>query len=277
MFSRVLPTAFAIALLACAAHHSSTDDTDADLAQDGSDTSSIENDTETMTTSFVAPAGATLGLATAGDLGGGTMQLDDVGDAVRGAYVPAGCATVTSDTTNHVATYTFNGCSGPYGLASVTGTVKVTYANPEPAHLVLDFVGTGLRVNNATADWTAHADIKASAVGRRDMLWTAKLTGETARHKPISRTNQKRISWSVGGECVTVNGASDGQVGNRGVHTDIIAYSRCKGECPAAGSEIRIVNTENAREIDITYDGGRTATYTAANGVQSTVTLACGL
>jgi hypothetical protein len=76
---------------------------------------------------------------------------------------------------------------------------------------------------------------------------------------------------------VRVNGASDGLVGNRGVHTDIRNYSRCKGECPAAGSEIRIVNVDSGRSIDIKYDGGNSATYTGANGVESRLVLACGL
>jgi hypothetical protein len=159
----------------------------------------------------------------------------------------------------------------------VSGTVKVTYTNPGPAQLVLDFVGTDLRVNRATVDWSAHADILAGRLGRRDMTWTAHLTGTTARGRPLTRSNKKSISWTVGGECVTVNGASDGQVGNRGLHTDIVNYSRCRGECPAAGSEIRIINTDNGRAIDIKYDGGRSVTYTAPNGAQTVLTLACGL
>jgi hypothetical protein len=108
------------------------------------------------------------------------------------------------------------------------------------------------------------------------MSWSAKLTGTTARGKPLSRTNSKTIAWAVGGECVSVTGSSDGQVGSRGLHTDIIDYSRCRGECPAAGSEVRIVNTDNGRTIDIKYDAGGVVTYTGPNGGQSQLTLDCG-
>jgi hypothetical protein len=278
MLSRLPSILIALALAACAHHHASPDDDARELAQDGSDSSAVENDTETMTTSFVAPTGAQLSLASAGGLLGSTMNLADVGDVVVGSYVPAGCATVVNDTASRTVTYTFDRCSGPYGLLNVSGTVKVAYANPEPARLILDFTGTNLQVNKAAVDWSAHAEITAfPAAARREMTWSAHLSGTTARGRALVRRVTRSIVWIVGGECVTVNGSSDGQVGSRGIRTDLIHYSRCKGQCPAQGSEIRITNLENGRSIDIQYDGGRLARYTAPSGVQTEITLACGL
>src|SRR5262249_9125273 len=160
-------------------------------------------------------------------------------------YVPAGCLTVTNDTASQTVTYAFNGCSGPYGLLNVTGTIKVTYASPSATQLVLTFSAAGLKVNRATVDWTAKADIVANAARRRDMPGGASLNGVTARGRTFSRKNEKSLRWTVGGQCIEVNGSSDGTVGDRGVHTDVINYSRCRGECPAAGSEIRVTNTTN--------------------------------
>lgn len=269
-------------LAGCAAHHSAAadDDTTA-LAQDGTDTSATENDTETLSSSFIASTG-TLGLASSGDLGGGALAAANVGDAARATYVPAGCLTVTSDPTSRTATYHFDHCSGPYGLGEVTGTVTVTLtpvasSATGASRLKLDFTGTGLKVNRATADWTAQADITSTPTGSRSMVWRAQLSGTTARGRAFTRTNQKTIAWTVGQECVLVNGFSDGNVIGRNIHTDVINYSRCKGECPAAGSELRITNATNGKVVDIKYDGANRATFTATNGSQTQIVLACGL
>jgi hypothetical protein len=265
----------------CAAHHSTVvDDDTTTLAQDGSDTSAAENDTETISQSFIASSGA-LALASTGALAGGELTTANLGDGARALYLPAGCLTVTSDPATRTASYVFDHCTGPYGLLDVTGTVKVTSAAPAAstsgARLVLDFVGTGLKVNRATADWTAHAEIASTAIGNRTMTWKAQLTGTTARGRAFTRTNVKTIAWTVGQECVLVNGSSDGDVTGRNIHTDVIHYSRCKGECPAAGSEIRITNVTSGKTVDLTYDGGNHATFTGPAGKQTDVVLACGL
>jgi hypothetical protein len=243
MSSRATFVSFAVVLFACAAHHKAADDDTSALAQDGADTNAAENDAETMTTSLVAPAGTSLGLASAGDLGGGSLHVNDIGDVVRASYLPAGCATVTNDTVLQVAVYVFNGCTGPYGLVNVSGTVKVRYATPALNRLVLDFTANDLHVNKATVDWSAHAEIVAGLRGRRDMTWSAQLSGTTGRGKTLSRRNKRQVSWMVGGECVTVNGSSDGQVGGRGVHTDIIGEGSAPR--PAARSGSRTPTTEN--------------------------------
>lgn len=270
-----IAVALAVPLAGCAAHHSTpTADDDQNLAEDGTDTSAVENDTETLSSSFIA-AGGTLGLASAGELTGGTLAAANFGDAVRSIYVPAGCLTVTNDATAHTATYAFDKCSGPYGLLNVTGKVVVNYVSSATS-LVLDFTGTDLQVNRATVNWAAHAEIVAGRLGQRTMTWRAQLTGTTARGRAFTRNNSMTIAWTVGGECVLVNGASDGDVSGRNLHTDVISYSRCKGQCPADGSEIRVTNTNNGRSIDLKYNGGTSATFTAPDGTQSPVTLTCG-
>jgi hypothetical protein len=278
-FAQLAYVSTVVALIAgCAAHHATNDEDTTLLAQDGTDTSAAENDTETLATSFVASNAATLGLASAGSLNpSGGVQLQDVGDAVRAAYSPAGCLTVTSDSVAHTVTYDFKGCVGPLGLRAVTGTVKLSYTMTALNKLVFDVTGTNLRVNKATVDWSAHAEITAGRLGHRDMTWKAQLSGTTARGREFTRTNTKSVSWTVGQPCVLVNGFSDGNVTGRNLHTDVINYSRCAGQCPAAGSEIKITNSDSGRSIDITYDGGDQATFTGPDGKKQQITPACAL
>ena len=153
----------------------------------------------------------------------------------------------------------------------------MTYRVPAPNKLVLDFVGTQLKINRALADWSAHAEITAGRAGAREMVWTGQFSGTTARGRAFARTNKKTVAWTIGQSCVMVNGTSDGDVTGRKIHTDVISYSRCKGECPAEGSEIKITDVTKAKAVDIKYNGGRSATFTAPNGKQTQVLLACGL
>ena len=85
------------------------------------------------------------------------------------------------------------------------------------------------------------------------------------------------LSWIFGQQCVKVNGTSDGDVTGRQIHTDVIGYSRCKGECPGEGSEIKITDVAKMKSIDIKFNGGRQATFTGPNGKITQVLLACGL
>jgi hypothetical protein len=270
-------TALALGAGGCAAHHHATDDDVTLLAQDGSDTSASENDAETISSSFIA-AGGRIGLASGSDLAGGQLTTANLGDAMRAQYLPAGCLNVVADPAGRGASYEFDHCNGPYGLLEITGTIQVTLTPPATAAgpIVLDYVGTDLRVNRATVDYAAHSEIKSTDTSRM-MTWRGQLTGTTARGRTFRRTNQKVVSWTVGQECVLVNGFSDGDVNGRAVHTDVIGYSRCKGQCPAAGSEIRITSAESGKTVDVRYDGGSSATFTAPNGTQTKIVLACGL
>jgi hypothetical protein len=268
-----------LALTACASHSAAPAD-DTTLAEDGSDSNAAENDAQTLSISLVTAGGATLSLASAGDLAGDALKLDAFGDAVKAAYVPAGCLTATnapSSVGSGTATYVFDGCFGPFGLRNVTGTVTVDYTMPSTGELVLDFSAANLHVNRATVDIHAKAEIAAKLLGAREMTWSAQLTGTTARGREFQRTNAATVTWTIGHECLGVGGHSDGNVGGRNVHTDVLNFSRCKGECPAAGGEIKITNTDSGRSIDVRYDGGNRATFTGPNGAQAQITLACGL
>ena len=109
------------------------------------------------------------------------------------------------------------------------------------------------------------------------MTWKGQFFGTTARGRAFSRTNDKVIEWTIAQSCVRVNGSSEGDVTGRPLHTDVIRFSRCKFQCPAAGSEIKVTDVKSNRSIDITYDGGPTATFTAPAGNTTQIARPCGL
>src|ERR1019366_8238325 len=101
----------------------------------------------------------------------------------------------TQDVANSTVTYSLgqNGmpCSGPWGLAGLSGTVTVIYSKADNG-VKLDVTASGLQLNSrrpshATADLKASATLTATA-GAREMIWNATLNGTTARGNPFTRT-----------------------------------------------------------------------------------------
>src|SRR4051812_7919039 len=98
----------------CAAHHDASADAESEaLAEDGSDTNATESDGEATVTSLL--------VATSGRVAVGAPTAP-------GFYRPAGCLQVTRDDTAQTATYAFDRCTGPLGLASVSGKVNVAWS-----------------------------------------------------------------------------------------------------------------------------------------------------
>jgi hypothetical protein len=256
-----------------------TDDENALLAQDGSDANAAESHTESMTSTFItAAAGGGIGFASSGSaLGGGHLAAEAIGDGLKAVYV--GCKTPIAaavDANAKKITYTFDDCSGPYGLLHVTGVVTVTYDQPAPTQLNLDLSSTGLVVNRTKLDWHATGAITASGTSR-SMVWKGSVGGTTARGRAFSRTNEKTIGWEAGKQCVTVNGASEGDVTGRKLRTEVSAYTICESACPEAGGSIKITSVATGKTVSLAFDGSNTATYTGPNGGQVQVRLACGL
>jgi hypothetical protein len=84
------------------------------------------------------------------------------------------------------------------------------------------------------------------------------------------------IDWVFGQECVKVQGSSDGNIKGREVHTDVINFQRCRGQCPAPGGEVKITNVSTGRWVDIKFDGTNQADVTTTSS-SFAIGLACGL
>lgn len=251
------------------------------IAEDGSDSVATEIDTELITGSLVA-GGAVDGLRLAStDVNGTDLSTREVGDGAKALYFPRGCLDAVNDPATSTVTYTFKnvpgalsrGCTGPNGLLHIVGQVKATYKT-EPGKLILDLVGTGIEVNRATIDWSAHAEIVADGANRT-MTWKGQLTGETPRKRAFSRTNQKVVQWRLGERCYAVSGTSEGDVSRRALKTEITSFRRCAGACPEAGGRIVVTDLTKQKRVELSFDGSNVATFTAPNGNQSRVQMLC--
>ena len=276
--SAVVLTSFLVLAASACKKESATPSTPATddpslLAEDGTDSASAETDTEVITSSLVSAtaAGGSLSLAST-DLTGGNLGTAGVGDGAKAIYFPRGCLDVKSDEATKTVTYAFTGCVGPNGIFKLTGTIVATY-EVAADKLVLNLVGHDLRVNRATVDWVARAEITANGAAR-EMRWHGSLAGTTPRGKEFTRTNDKVVSWRFGERCFAVAGVSEGNVRGRYLRTEITDFRRCQGSCPEAGGRITITNAEAKVKVEILFDGTSRATYTTPK-VSTVFDLAC--
>jgi hypothetical protein len=80
----------------------------------------------------------------------------------------------------------------------------------------------------------------------------------------------------VGGDCISVNGESDGTITGHELKTDVINYNRCRHACPEAGSEIKITDETTNKTYDVKYNA-TDATYTGPAGNSIEFTPVCAL
>jgi hypothetical protein len=190
-------------------------------------------------------------------------------------YQPAGCITATANAASKTVTYVFNGCTGPWGLLALNGTVTVVWSVPSTSKLQLQFSASGFKVDNATVDWMATAVITANG-SARDMTWTGSLNGTTAGGRAFTRTNNKDLKWNVGQPCISLAGSSDGTIAGAHLVTTVSNYQQCAGSCPAMGGDISVQDMDDGQSWDVKFNGSADAQATGPNGGQVSVPLECG-
>jgi hypothetical protein len=260
----LLPVAAAF-LTACGSGSGSTSPsnstTDGDggaaaVSASGADVNETETNTAAVAVSVVPTSGTT------------------VTNAFGELYQPAGC--VTGSPSGSSASFTFNGCSGPWGLLHVSGMVNVSWSSNGPGGLQVKYAAENLQVNGATlSSWSGTAAVTGSG-SSRTMAWSANLSGTTADGRSFSRTNNKSFNWTAGTGCLGESGTSNGNITGIPLEISVGQYQRCAGGCPAAGGEITVEDTGTGESLAIKYSGGSSAQVTGPDGVTATIALPCG-
>jgi hypothetical protein len=244
------------------------EDNDDALVEDGTDTNAAETDSEVLTSMLVATTNGSLGLASAGDLGGGDIERADLGAGARTIFTPRGCVEPVANEAERRVIYKFRSCLGPN--ANVSGDVTVTYSRADNK-LHLDLTATDLVVNRAVLDWHATADVTANGI-ERTMIWNAQLSGMTKREREFSRTTNQTVTWTLGEQCFTVSGDSTGSVRDRVIRTDVADLRVCKKGCPTG--KITLTHEQRRVRVEILFDGTSTAKISGPRG-EATLPLAC--
>lgn len=234
-------------------------DDDAD-AQNGTDTLEATAQTQALLSmTNDASAGAV----------GAEMAATVATQNSAGFFQPTGC--VTAQRAGATVTYTFNGCTGPYGLVNVNGTLRATFSDVTPTSRTVALAGE-LRANRFTLRPNATAQVTYMGNTR---LATVTLMGGGTSPRAVAFTNSGTYMSNWDGMCLGLSGRVGSSADGNSVTVDIANYRRCRGGCPDAGGRVTVSSSRGAA-LSVLYSGGPAATLTGTRGRSATVALFCG-
>jgi hypothetical protein len=190
-------------------------------------------------------------------------------------FKPAGCIVTTL--TGNVAKHEMKDCSGPYGLASFTGTVTSTYVRAAGT-LTITHEATGFKANGATISgkrvvvYTRNGTVITK---HRTGAWT----GTTKKGKDFSHDADFTATYDMATKCITRDGSAQTSVAAREFSRSIAGFKRCgvgSLGCPQSG-EIVLSRTKGGDTASVTIDflGGRDYTVTGPKGKTIAGKLVC--
>ncbi|MBL8603265.1 MAG: hypothetical protein JNK72_15175 [Myxococcales bacterium] len=251
----LLTLAAALALSACGNGSLDDDDvsTSAEAIEGTSDTNALMAVSAEAAATTMAPEGAAVASA----------------QSARAQFSPAGCVVATQQ--GATVNYTFNNCTGPYGLVNLSGTASATFSNRTPTGWTVTLTGS-LMANQAQLRPNATAQI-SYANGTRTANVTLMGSGTSRRGVAYQNTGSYTSTWD--GSCFGLNGSLTANANGASVSIAVNNYRRCRGQCPEAGGSIALSNS-NGDALSIAYSGSATAQVTGGRGVTRSVRLYCG-
>lgn len=232
------------------------DSSDGEVAADSTDTADLTAALTSTTTDGIDPAATTSAAAAT------TAEAK-----AKTFFQPSGC--LTTQVTGPQVAYTFNGCTGPYGLVNLKGSITGTYAIAG-GQTTIALKGQGLTANNTPLNLDA-AVVLTGAAGSRTAAVTSKTSATTPRGRTVEHSGSYVTTWDS--QCLTLSGTFSTRVGLVSWMTAIASYKRCQNACPQSGS---VVITAGTSAVTVTFGGGATAQVVTAKGDTATVPLFCG-
>lgn len=248
---RSIRTALLVASLSITACGAPADE-DAEVAADSADTADV---TSALTATTTAPLS---GMPMTGAAAASSAA------AAATSFTPAGCATAT--VTQNTVVYTLSGCSGPYGLALVKGTISATFSPQLGGAIKVDLSAPSLETKHGKVAVAATALVMGSSA-----QVTTTTSATSTRGRTVSHTGSYGASWD--GSCLSLSGSFTTTAGAKTWATTVTGYKRCQGQCPQSGT---IAISAAASQVTLTFSGSTSATVSGSGGRQGTVPLLCG-
>jgi hypothetical protein len=188
-----------------------------------------------------------------------------------GMYQPSDC--VTASRVDAVITYELDNCTGPFGLANVTGTITVTFSLVTEG-IKAEAVATGLFVGGSTMDINA-TGIYSVANNKQTLVVDTTGDGTGPRGVSFVRNGSYTLSWDTYAGCATLDGTWSTQVLGRTWSTTVDGFSKCQDRCPAAGGTIKYTGGLSGVTVNVNFDGSATANWDTTRGEVGQIALFC--
>jgi hypothetical protein len=214
---------------------------------------------------------ALAGKLTAQDQTGAQAASDSA--SITTLFMPQGCATVT--TSLNVNTYTFNKCTGPYGLLKLDGTITATFTPMTLSKFKVDLAATGFKISTVTVNVTASA-VVTTGVTQDNATVTSSSSATNARGDTMTHSGNYTAGWN--GTCLTLDGSFTTTVGTTAWTTQVSNFRQCTGMCPDAGGTVTLTGGTGNVMVTVHYTNGSSAevTTTRVGGTRGMIVLSCG-
>lgn len=185
------------------------------------------------------------------------------------ALQPSGCATAVPS--GNQVTYTLTSCSGPYGIAKMTGVVTISFMVSGVNALDIELASDNLVVGGATLTLSATATYQKGST--TDMLTVAANNQATSsRAGNVTHMGMYTIGWDA--TCLQLDGNFSTTIAGLTWTTAVTGYERCENSCPKAGGMVTVTGPSN-RSVTVSYSGGGTAFATTSTGQNGMIALPC--
>jgi len=167
-------------------------------------------------------------------------------------------------------TYTLTECSGPFGLAMVSGTVAITYRDAGTSY-GFDIVANDLTVHDTTVSFDVSADVSTDG---RNVSVTSSGSALGRRGHMLSRSGSYNLQWNGASMCAGIDrGSWETVVEGDTFTTNVSNWRRCGASCPGMGGSISFSGPRSS--VTLTFEGTRQATWTSDSGNSGTLPLFC--
>ncbi len=190
-------------------------------------------------------------------------------------FQPAGC--IVTELTGNIATHTFKGCKGPYGLIDFDGVITSTYVL-DGSTLTITHEASGFKANGAQIEGKRVAVYtRAGAVVTKHR--TGSWSGTTKKGKTFAHEADFTVTWDAAAKCITRDGTAQTTIAARQVSHTIAGYKRCgigNLGCPESGT-ITLERTRGVKSQSVTlqFEGGQDVTITGPGGRSFSRQLVC--
>jgi len=192
-------------------------------------------------------------------------------EGIAGLY-PPGCAAVsiTNFDSVHVE---FDDCSGPFGLAHLSGGIDAVFSIAE-GKVVIDLDDSDdLTLTQHPVDYQAHAVVES--IGQQVTLgWEGHWQADTANDETATHDSKLTIVSDVLTRCVTLDGTASSTIGERGLDWTVDGYAVCPITCPSGGV-VTATGKKSGVTATIVFDGSASATVDIEGGASYDVPLVC--
>ncbi len=182
-------------------------------------------------------------------------------------FTPSGCAVAT--VTGNKVSYVLTKCTGPWGLAHVTGTIDVTYTKTATGFSAVAS-GSNLMVNRATIDLDATGTFSSDGTTKTATV-DAKSSGTGPNGNHVTRSGSYTVTWDS--TCMTLDGMWTTGIGLKSASTTIDNMKLCSGMCPQSGTVVHVGFF--GFTITVSFDGTGAVKWSTSNNKSGTVNLSC--